>query len=40
MKLEYEVIKQKFEALTTGKAHSPEKDVDNKEEVRAKGESK
>ena len=41
VKLEYyEVIKQKFEALTMGKAHSPEKDVDNKEEVKAKGESK
>ena len=40
VKLEYEVIKQKFEALTMGKPHSPEKDVDNKEEVKAKGESK
>ena len=40
MKLEYEVIKQKFEALTMGKAHSPGKNVDNKEEVKAKGESK
>ena len=40
VKLEYEVIKQKFEALTMGKPHSPEKDVDNKGEVKAKGESK
>ena len=40
LKLEYKVVNQKFEALTARKAHSPVEDVDNKEDVKAKGESK
>ena len=40
MKLEYDAIKQKFETLSTGEAHSPMKDIDNKEVVTTKGGSK
>ena len=37
VKLEYEAIKQRFETLTTAEAHSPMKDIDNKEVVTTKG---
>ena len=40
VKLEYEAVKQKLEALTARNLHSPVKEVESKEDVKTKGESK
>ena len=37
VKLEYEAVKQKLEAVTAGNLHSPVKEVESKEDVKTKG---